>query len=322
MTEIVAGDIGGTHARFCIAEVTGGRVNRLGPPVVLRTHEHASLAAAWVAFAATQPRPLPRMAAFAVACPVEGEVLRLTNNPWTIRPAALKAELGLDVLVLINDFAAIGHALSQLGPEDYVHLAGPEMALPEEGVITVLGPGTGLGVAHVLRRGGQAHVIASEGGHVHFAPLDAREDALLATLRARFGRVSAERVVSGPGLMNIYTSLCGMEARAARISEDAALWAAAIAGEDKQAAAALEQFCNALGAVAGDLALAHGASGVVIASGLVARIAHLLPKFDFAGRFAAKGRFEGLMLGMPVKLITHAQPGLLGVISALNATLD
>ena len=318
--EIVAGDVGGTNARFCLAELEGGRVVSLAEPVTIKTSDYDSFAGAWGAFQALLGRALPREAAIAVACPVQGEVLKLTNHPWTIHPAALKAQLELDLLKFVNDFGAVGHSLAQLGPGDYRHLAGPCVDLPEEGVITVLGPGTGLGVAHVLRQGGKTYVMESEGGHIGYAPLDEFEDALLARLRAKHGRVSAERIVSGPGLLEIYKTLAKLEKSPAHFTKDAELWQAGIAGADKLAAAAIQRFCLTLGAVAGDYALAHGAQAVVIAGGIVPRLADLLPETGFARSFTAKGRFQPLLAEMPVKLITHPNPGLLGVASVATST--
>jgi glucokinase len=318
-TEIVAGDIGGTHARYAIAEVADGQVVRLGEPVTLRTRDHASLASSWAAFAQALGRELPRAAALAVACPITGDILRLTNNPWVIRPATLARELDVDALTLINDFGAVGHAVTQLQPEHLQYISGPDEALPAEGVITVIGPGTGFGVAYVLRRGGASHVVECEGGHISFSPLDPLEDAILAKLRARYNRVSVERVVAGPGLKNLYESLAEIEGRSAPMLDDAALWAQAIARGEPLAAAALDRFFLSLGAVAGDLALAHGAVGVVIAGGIAQRIAHLFATSGFAERFSAKGRFERMMAGIPVKLIIHPQPGLLGVAAAFAA---
>lgn len=314
--EIVAVDIGGTHARFALAEVERGRVTHLGEAVTLKTADHASLKTAWEAFGRQTGRALPRAAAMAVACPITGEVLKLTNNPWSIRPASLRRELGLDALTLINDFGAVGHAVANAGPEHLRYMTGPDVPLPESGVISIVGPGTGLGVAHVLRRDGHGHVIECEGGHIDYAPLDTIEDAILARLRQRYRRVSVERICSGPGLVNIHEALAAIEGRTPPPRDDKALWTAAIEGSDSLAAAALDRFCLALGAVAGDIALAQGANAVVIAGGLGLRLGDMLPRSGFAQRFVAKGRFEHLMAGIPVKLITHPQPGLYGAAAA------
>ncbi|MDE2240162.1 MAG: glucokinase, partial [Rhodospirillales bacterium] len=297
-----------------------GRVVSLGEPVKVKTSEHDSFAGAWKVFAEQLGRPAPKEAVFAIASPIHGDVLKMTNNPWVIRPAALKSELGLDELRFVNDFGAVGHSLSQLRPENYLHLTGPERGLPEQGVITVLGPGTGLGVAHVLRRGGKAYVIEGEGGHIGFAPQDEFEDALMQCLRAEHGRVSAERVVSGPALADIYAVLAARESGARQFSDDTALWQAGINGTDQLASAAVQRFCLALGSAAGDYALVHGAQAVVIAGGIVPRLTGLLPKTGFAQRFSAKGRFEGYLKDIPLKLITHPDPGLLGAAAVATST--
>lgn len=314
--QIVAADIGASHARFALAEVEAGQVRGLGEAVTLKTVEHASLPTAWESFSKQIGQALPRAAAIAVACPISGEMLKLTNNPWIIRPAMIGERLGVDRLTLINDFGAVGHAVVRLGGEHLRHLCGPDLPLPESGVITIVGPGSGLGMAHVLRRDGSDHVIECEGGHIDFAPVDTIEDAILARLRQRFGRVSVERVVSGPGLANIYEALAAIDGRAVRIGDDKALWGAALAGTDSLAASALDRFCLILGGVAGNIALAHGANAVVIGGGLGLRIADILPRSGFGGRFTAKGRFERMLSSIPVKIITHPQPGLFGAAAA------
>ncbi|WP_294352043.1 glucokinase [uncultured Sphingomonas sp.] len=316
MTEIVTADIGGTNARFAIAEVEGGRVVSLGDPVTLRTADHASLQTAWQAFAATLGRPMPRAAALSVASPITGDVIRMTNNPWVIRPSLIPERLGADVYTIINDFGAVGHAVGQLPEIDFEHLCGPDVPLPVEGVTTVCGPGTGLGVAQVFKTAGRYLVLPTEGGHMDYAPLDGIEDAILKRLRRTFTRVSTERIVAGPGIVAIYETLASLEGRAIRERTDKEIWTDALDGDDSLALAALDRFCLALGAVAGDLALAHGAKGVVIAGGLGLRIKDKLLRSGFDQRFVAKGRFQQLMAAIPVKLITHPQPGLFGAAAA------
>ncbi|WP_375391727.1 glucokinase [uncultured Sphingomonas sp.] len=316
MTELVTADIGGTHARFALAVVDAGRVVELGAPVTLATADYASLQTAWAAFGARIGRTLPHAAAIAVASPVRGEVIRLTNNPWTIRPALIGERLGVDRYVLINDFGAVGHAVAQVPADELLHLCGPDGPLPETGVITVCGPGTGLGVAQVVRREGGYQVVETEGGHMDYAPLDAIEDALLQRLRGLYTRVSVERVCAGPGIVAIYETLAALEGRAVASRDDRAIWTEALDGTDPIALAALDRFCLALGAVAGDLALAQGATGVAIAGGLGFRLRDRLARSGFGERFVAKGRFQGMMAAIPVKLITHPQPGLFGAAAA------
>ena len=317
MTAIVAVDIGGTHARFALAEVDAGKVINLGEAVTLKTAEHASFQTAWQEFQRINGAPLPPATAIAIAGPVDADVIKLTNNPWIIRRSMVCEKLNVDTFVIVNDFGAVGHAVAQAGPEHFHHLTGPDQAFAPEGTLSIIGPGTGLGVAHVARSGGAYHVQATEGGHIDFAPLDAIEDAVLARLRKRYRRVSIERVVSGPGLVDLYETLAAIEGRAVQQYDDKTLWQMGMSGEDSLAAAAVDRFCLSLGSVAGDITLAQGGfAGVVIAGGLGLRIKDSLVRSGFAERFRAKGRFEGLMASIPVKLITHPQPGLFGAAAA------
>ncbi len=315
--QVVAVDIGGTHARFAVASVDDGRVQELGEAVTLKTAEHASFQTAWEEFGRVHGAPLPKAAAIAIAAPVKGDIIKLTNNPWIIRPALVPEKLGVDHFVIVNDFEAIGHAVAQAGTEHFIHLTGPDIAIPENGTISIIGPGTGLGVAHVGRFGGGYHVQSTEGGHIDFAPLDSIEDAVLARLRKRYRRVSVERIVSGPGLIEIYETLAAIEGKAVQSLDDKTLWQLGMSGEDSLAAAAVDRFCLSLGSVSGDITLAQGGfAGVVIAGGLGLRIKDTLIRSGFAERFTAKGRFEALMASVPVKLITHPQPGLFGAAAA------
>jgi glucokinase len=314
--EIVTADIGGTHARFAVATLEQGRVVALSSELVLKTAQYANLQSAWEAFGSHVGRPLPKAAGVAVACPVQGDVLKFTNSPWIIRVSSLKQQLGLDELALINDFAAVGHAIANLDSAHFRHLCGPNTPLPQDGVISVVGPGTGLGVSQIVRHRSGYEVISTEGGHISFAPFDRLEDQILSHLRQRYLRVSAERLISGPGLANLYAALAAIEQRPAHITDDKSLWDAALSGADSLAAAAIERFCLCLGVCAGDIALAQGANAVVIAGGLGLRIADMLASSGFAQRFVAKGRFESMMAAMPVKLITYPQPGLFGAAAA------
>ena len=143
--EVVAVDIGGTHARFAIAEVGGGKVQSLGEPVTLKTADHGSLQLAWQAFGRRIDRELPRAASIAVASPINDTLIKLTNNPWIIRPPLMHERLGVDTYSFINDFGAVGHAVAQVPDDNFIHVCGPDVPLPDRGVISVCGPGTGLG---------------------------------------------------------------------------------------------------------------------------------------------------------------------------------
>ncbi|MFM9937574.1 MAG: glucokinase [Novosphingobium sp.] len=314
--QLVTVDIGGTHARFALAEVEAGRVVSLGEAVTLKTADHASFQLAWEEFGRLAEGKVPPAVAIAVAGPVGGDIIQFTNNPWIIRPALIPEKLGAARHIVVNDFAAVAHSVAQADEEHLLHLCGPDTPLPTTGTISVVGPGTGLGVAQLWRSGGTYHVQPTEGGHIDYAPLDKIEDAILARLRGRHRRVSVERVVAGPGIVDIYETLANIEGRAIVSLSDKELWALGTSGEDSLAAAAVDRFCLSLGSVAGDLALAHGASALVMAGGLGLRIKDSLIRSGFAERFSAKGRFEALMAAIPVKLITHPQPGLFGAAAA------
>jgi glucokinase len=313
---IAVADIGGTHARFAVAEIDGGRVISLGNPVTLKTADHASFQIAWQEFGRVAGIELPDALGMAFAGPVGGELLKLTNNPWVIRPALMEERLGVTRYKIVNDFGAVAHAVAQFDADQFDHLCGPEGQLPTEGVTTVVGPGTGLGVAQLLKAADGYHVMETEGGHVDFAPLDALEDRILAYLRRSFRRVSVERIACGTGLVNLYNAIASIEGQAVKHPDDKAIWSAALEGTDPLAIAALDRFFLSLGAVAGDLALAHGSNAVVIAGGLGYRLKDRFATSGFADRFIAKGRFERRMEGIPVKLVNHPQPGLFGAAAA------
>ncbi|MCB2067604.1 MAG: glucokinase [Erythrobacter sp.] len=315
--DLVTVDIGGTHARFAIATRAADGSITLDEPVTLHTADHASFQTAWEDYRARKGGDLPRRLAMAIAGPVGDEVIRFTNNPWIIRPALICEKLDVDSYRLVNDFEAVAHAVARADQALFLHLAGPEGPLPAEGRLTVMGPGTGLGVAHLYREAdGSYRVSATEGGHIDFAPLDSIEDAILARLRKRHTRVSVERVVAGPAISDIYHTLAAMEHKSVPELPDVEIWTMGMSGEDSLAAAAVDRFCLSLGSVAGDMALAQGAKAVVIAGGLGYRLREHLPQSGFASRFAAKGRFAAMMERMPVKLITHPQPGLFGAAAA------
>jgi len=251
----------------------------------------------------------------AVAAPIEGEVLRFMNSDWRIPRFGIAAELGLQRLTLLNDFGAVAHAVSVLAGDELEPISGPTR-LPAEGVISVIGPGTGLGVALLSRRGADVHVIETEASHVGFSPLDPEEEALADVIVARYGRASVERIVSGPGLIDIHAFLGGAgDYDSNRAGE---LWTAAIDGTDAVAVHALDILVRCFGAAAGDISLAHGAMGVAITGGLANRIAPLLRSPAFAARLTAKGRYHERMHRVAVALVTHAEPGLLGAAVAFE----
>lgn len=315
MTELVALDVGGTHARFARATVSNGTIT-LDEPVTLNTSDYASLQTAWEEFERVSPGSVPRAASIAIAAPIVGDTIRMTNNSWIFRTDAVDEQLGLDAVTLINDFGAVAHAVARTPEADLIHIAGPEKPLPENGTVSVIGPGTGLGVAHLHRYPGGYRVQSTEGGHIDFAPLDAIDDWMMAKLRKEHRRVSTERVHSGPGICEIYQALAAVEKRPFEPRDDKTIWQRGLARDDSLATAAVDRFCSSLGSLCGDYALAHGSSAVVLAGGIGLRLRELLPKSGFGERFRFKGRYTEMMSGIPIKMIVHPQPGLYGAAAA------
>ncbi len=313
--KIAVADIGGTHARFALAELVESGRPLIGPMHRYRTREHSDLRSAWAAFAADVGEALPKQAAVAVAAPIEGEVLRFMNSHWRLSRFGLGDELGVEHLALLNDFGAVAHAVSVLEPSEMMPICGPEQ-LPEKNIISVIGPGTGLGVAILDTRGGGVRVIETEAAHIGFSPLTDEERSLAASLTDKYERASVERVVSGPGLIDIYRHLGGLgDYEPKRAGE---LWSAAILGSNPIAIEALDIFVKSFAAAAGDISLAHGAMGVVISGGLANRIIDRLQSSAFTDRFMAKGRYRERMERVSVVLANYPEPGLLGAAVAFQ----
>jgi glucokinase len=317
--EIIAADIGGTNARFARATIDGKGAPVLGTIRKYKVSDYPSLTACWAAFVADEDAPLPDKACIAFATAVDAETIKLTNSSWVVRPAQLARALGLKTAYLVNDFEAISYGISRLSLNELPLLFGKDNPLPDTGTVTILGPGTGLGVALLVFNQGTPQIVATEGGHLDFSPLDGLEDRMLVELRERFVRVSNERIVSGPGLNNLYSALARVGREAIVPRSDAELWTAALDGSDRVARTALERLCMSYGAVAGDLALAQGAQTVVLAGGLSLRMRDfLVGTSGFYSRFIAKGRFEHMMRDMAIRLVTHTEIGLFGAAAAFR----
>ncbi len=309
---IAVGDVGGTHARFALATLTPDAPPVIGNVRKYRTAEHDGLAEAWGAFVADCGSAPPDAAAIAVAAPIEGDMLRFTNGHWAIDRRTIRAALGLEQLLLLNDFGAVAHAVSALPTRAFEHLAGPGQGLPAEGAVTVVGPGTGLGVSLIIRRNGSSEIVECEGGHIGFAPRTEIERRIEQAMTARHGRCSVERVASGPGLADIYAVLGGAGV------DDPALWDAALGGSDPVAVEALEVLTGALGAAAGDLSLAHGSTALVLSGGLANRMRERLAWSSFWEAFIAKGRYRERMERVTLLLLTAPEPGLIGAAVAFQ----
>jgi len=309
-------DIGGTNARFALTD-TRQVMPRLSHVQALPCAGYASLQHAAEHFLGNLGAR-PARAAIAVASPVGGDEIRLTNRAWSFSQRELRLALGLRNLEILNDFGAVAFAVPALQPDDAATLYGAQDA-PLRGPVTVLGPGTGLGVALLV---GDAtrnwQIVETEGGHVTFAPLGDEELAIARWLNARYGRVSNERLLCGTGLSHIDAALAsGNDLRSALdqrapARDPAAIVSAALEGHDLIARRALARFCAVLGSVAGDTALVHGSRTVMIAGGIVPRFIPFLRSSAFRERFLAKGRMAAYLESVTIRVITHTAPGLLG----------
>lgn len=312
-------DIGGTHARFALAD--GGRAAPLLMETVhqLDVADFPSLVAAaqhYLGSVPSVPKALDR-AVLAVAGRVDGDIARITNHPWLISRQDTAIALGLDAgsVRLVNDFTAQAMAASLLTGVDLAPI-GPVPLLPPGGdarSYAVIGPGTGLGVSALMIREGRNFALETEGGHVSFAASTAEEAEIWKLLSGKFGRVSNERLLSGRGLCNIHWALrcLGGDANpAATRPQD--ITAGAHAG-DATCLRAVEIFCEVFGTIAGDLVLTLGSwDGVFLSGGLVPKLLRELQGQAFRRRFEAKGRFSEAMSRVPVLAVMHPQAGLLG----------
>ena len=307
-------DIGGTNVRFALAgrSPTGELATDLRQD--LRADDHPGLAACIAAYldGLGPDAPRPTQAAFGVASPVTGDLIRLTNRDWSFSIQALRTAFGWSRLVVVNEFAIVGHAVPALRPGHWRPLTGPAWPDSLPNVVTLIGPGTGLGVGSVARSGDGFIVIPSEGGHASFAPLDALEIEILRVLLKRFPRVSNERLLSGPGLQNLYEAMGEIRGQPATLQGGPAITQAAKRGNDPLARDALERFGLILGGAMGDVALTQGGGAVAIAGGIAPRMLDFLDTAAVRARFEAKGRAHAFMAKIPIAMIAYREPALLG----------
>ena len=329
---VLLADIGGTNARFALTDLTAPNVE-LHEAQSLRNADFASIQHA-IEHYLSGVDAKPSRAALAVASPVGNDEIRLTNRAWSFSRRELQRTLGLDELRMINDFGAVAWAVPSLGPDSLVTLHG-DPAASLRGPVTVMGPGTGLGVALLVGSHEHGwHAVETEGGHVGFSPVGDEERAISAWLTAQHGRTSTERLLCGKGLSEIDAVLRGASAVLPAqmpqpgdasllnpaLRDPAEIVAAALEGHDQAARRTLARFCSVLGSVAGDCALIHGARTVVIAGGIVPRFIPFLRSSAFRERFLAKGRLAASLESIPIHVITHPHPGLLGAATALRAS--
>ena len=306
---LLIGDIGGTNARFALVDrgVPGYRDEQ-----VLRCESFASAEAAISHYLESVNAVSPGVICLAAAGPVLDGAVDMTNNHWHLRETSLQHSFQVEEARLLNDFEAIAHSLPSLQGDDadVIGLA-PAADFNRDFTLGVVGPGTGLGAAGLIQRGGRTTALINEAGHVGFAPENALQRAVWEILRHRFGRVSDERLVSGQGVENIFAALAEIHDQAVNTLSAAEIFAHV--ADNQLAAESVNLFFEILGQIAGNFALSLGAyEGIYIAGGIVRRYPELLANSGFRASFENKGRHRHLMERIPTLLIRHSHPGLLG----------
>ncbi len=313
------GDIGGTNARWAWQPSAGAPLQDIS---VLPCNASASLQESASSYIAGRGTEQPQSAAIGIATAVTGDEVRMTNNAWSFSIAGFKQALGLTRCLVINDFTALAMSLPALGHDELRAVGGGSAVVGSP--IALIGPGTGLGASGLLSNGqGKWSALSGEGGHATVAPADDLESDLLSCLRKRYGHVSAERVLSGGGLINLYQALCEIRGVPVQEVEAADVTDRALAKSDAVCVQAVQLFSSFLGNVAGNLALTLGArGGVYVGGGIVPRLGEAFDAQLFRQRFEQKGRFEDYLRSIPTWVITASTPALIGASRALDVMPD
>lgn len=310
------GDIGGTNARWAWQASAGAALEDIS---VQPCEASGSIEESATNYLRTHGRAQPVWAGIGIATAIAGDEVRLTNSNWRFSIAAFQKAMSLQRCLVVNDFTALALSLPALTAAD-LRAVGAGTAV-DGAAIALLGPGTGLGVSGLVpdATGGYS-ALSGEGGHVTLSASDDKEASLLAVLRKKFNHVSAERVLSGAGLVNLYHALCVLEGRVPRDLGPSGVTAAAIAGTDPQCVQAVAYFTRFLGHVAGNLALTLGSlGGVYIGGGVVPRLGAAFDVEVFRQCFEDKGRYREWLAALPVWVITASTPALIGASRALDA---
>lgn len=312
----LVGDVGGTNARLALCAMNSGEISQAKTYSGLDYPSLEAVIRVYLEEHNTQVED----ACIAIACPIKGDWVAMTNHTWEFSIAEMKQNLGLKHLEIINDFTAVSMAIPVLADSDKLQFGGS--AAQEGKPVAVYGAGTGLGVAHLVKAADQWLSLPGEGGHVDFAPNSEEEDDVLHALRAELGHVSAERLLSGPGLVNLYRGLVLADERIPEALQPKDVTERALADSCTDCRRALSLFCVLMGRFGGNLALNMGTfGGVYIAGGIVPRFLEFFKSSGFRVAFEDKGRFQGYLKDIPVFLITHEHPGLLGSGAYLRQSL-
>lgn len=315
---LLVADIGGTHARFALVDTDR---MELSHAKTVTTDDFGGILEATSEYLSHLPKSLPTRACIAVACPARGDQISLTNNHWSFSVEWLRRSLNMRALTVVNDFKALAAGVLVLDADEYVQI-GPGRARGAR-PMTVIGAGTGLGVATVVREGDRPIILDGEAGHIGFAPRDRREIRILEILTEQYGRVSMERLLSGDGIVNLYRALSVIEGQAAENHAAADIVDRARRGACPLSRATVDLFSSLLGSFAGDLALTMGSEGgVYIGGGIVPRLGSLFRTERFRASFEAKGRLSYLLRDIPSFLITSQQAALWGAAALVSADTD
>ena len=311
-------DVGGTNARFGWVDEPSCAVRHVRTLPVAQHAGPAQAAASYLATLAASGHaalPRPRRCAWALATALDGDWVELTNGHWRFSRTALMQALGLDQLRLLNDFEALALSLPHLQPAQLrAHAALPHAG----GVLAVIGPGTGLGVAGVVRTRQGWTALPGEGGHATLAATDEDEARVLAQVRRRFAHVSAERLLSGIGLPVLHHAVAALAGQGGPDLTAAQIIEAGTQGSDEHCQRTLDLFCAFLGSFAGNVALTYGArGGVYIGGGIVPRLGELFFRSRFRQKFEAKGRFRSYLADIPTAVITDTLAALTGAAASL-----
>ncbi|QCR35415.1 glucokinase [Nissabacter sp. SGAir0207] len=313
----LVGDVGGTNARLALCALDSGEISQAKTFSGL---EFESLEAVVRHYLAEHPEAVVEDGCIAIACPITGDWVAMTNHTWAFSIAEMKQNLGFSHLEIINDFTAVSMAIPMLGEQDVLQFGGKKAQAGKP--VAVYGAGTGLGVAHLVQAGNCWVSLPGEGGHVDFAPNSVEEDIILMQLRGELGHVSAERILSGPGLVNLYRAIVKADERLPENLQPKDVTERALADSCIDCRRALSLFCVIMGRFGGNLALNLGTfGGVYIAGGIVPRFLEFFKASGFRAAFEDKGRFKDYLADIPVYMITHDQPGLLGAGAYLRQSL-
>ncbi len=303
----VIADVGGTNIRLACYDMETGRISQTKKYLCA---DHGTISDVLRLYFAELNGPVVALS-IAIACPVDKDRVEMTNHSWTFSKAELKQTLGLDTLFVINDYTAISLAIPFIEKKDLIKIGRGEAG--DLAAKAIFGPGTGLGVSHLMYDGRKWVSLDGEGGHADFAPNSETEMEIWRRLHKKFGHVSVERLLSGSGLVNIYQALADMKNGPAIYNDAASISTNAIEQSDKICHQALEVFCDVMGSFGGNLALNMGTTGgVYIAGGIVPRFVEFFKSSGFRSAFESKGRFNAFNASIATYIVTHDDPGLLG----------